>query len=138
MTTQDMPPVAERLIRRMIAEDVEGVLACFDPEGSFRDPSGTHEGIDGLENFFQMAFVLVRDITWEVHRAFRSGDSFCFEWTFSYTLEHTVAAGKRISIEGLSIMEFRDEKLLYWRDYWDAVPVLEQAGVSSWDELLGT
>lgn len=137
MATAELPNVIERLIDRMVAEDVEGVLDCFDPEGSFQDPSGAHEGTDALENFFQMAFALVRDITWDVHRAFRSGDSFCFEWTFAYTLEHTKAAGERISIEGLSIMELRDERIRIWRDYWDAVPVLEQAGVESWDELLG-
>lgn len=66
------------------------------------------------------------------------GDHACVEW--SVTMTHTGAlelaggvivepTGLRISLHGVSIAEFRDERICSLRQYWDEVGALEQLGL---------
>jgi ketosteroid isomerase-like protein len=66
------------------------------------------------------------------------GDYACVEWSVSMThtgdlelAEGSVVAptGLRITLYGVTVAEFRDDRICSLRQYWDELSVLEQLGV---------
>ncbi len=116
--------------------DLGRTLACFTPDGSFRDPSGHWEGIDALGTFFTMGFGATKDVAWQLHDVAVDGNRVILEWTYAYTVTLGKAAGRRTQFDGLSIIRMKDGKIWRYRDYWDGSEVLAQLGAASWAELL--
>ena len=65
------------------------------------------------------------------------GDYACAEWTVSMTHSRQFAlaggefiepTGLRVTINGVTVAEFRDDRICSFRQYWDEFAVLEQLG----------
>lgn len=136
MTTA-LPPCVQRIIETICAEDLEGTLAEFHPDGSFHDPTGYWHGLDALRQFFTGAYALVENITWKIGRTVVEGNRLSFEWNFGYRVVLGPAAGKSVCWDGITIMELKDGKIWRYRDYWDSLDPLGQLGFKSWEEVVG-
>ena len=83
------------------------------------------------------------DIELEVAPLDVGGDYACVEWSVAMTHTGTLAlggdtsiepTGLRITLHGVTVAEFRGERICSLRQYWDAFEVLAQLGVSGEDE----
>jgi ketosteroid isomerase-like protein len=77
------------------------------------------------------------DVVVEVQPLDVGGDYACAEWTVAMT--HTGplaladgtqvdATGTRVIVHGVTVAEFREERVCSFRQYWDEVSVFEQLG----------
>ena len=77
------------------------------------------------------------DIDLEVAPLDVGGDYACVEWSVAMTHTGTLAlagdasmepTGIRVTVHGVTVAEFHDERICSLRQYWDEVEVLEQLG----------
>ena len=80
------------------------------------------------------------DIALDVAPLDVGGDHACAEWTVSMTHSGKLGlaggvfiepTGLRITINGVTVAEFRGDRICSFRQYWDEFAVLEQLGVLS-------
>jgi ketosteroid isomerase-like protein len=64
-------------------QDVEGLVACFTPDGSYVDTFfGPHQGSAALRAMFQRMFHEGRDYTWTMDVVVESAGAAAAVWTF--------------------------------------------------------
>lgn len=68
-----------------------------------------------------------------------AGDYACAEWSVSMTHSDTLtladgitieATGLRVTVNGVTVAEFRGDRICSLRQYWDELSLLEQLGVA--------
>jgi hypothetical protein len=136
MEKKDLPQSFRLVIDNIIGQNLEGTVDCFTQDGSFRDPSGSWQGKDGLRTFFTVGFQSTRETVWEVHQWFQEDNLLCVEWTYGFTLSAGPFKDKKTLFDGLSIVELRQGKIHRWRDYWDSADFLQQVGAKEWGEVI--
>jgi ketosteroid isomerase-like protein len=86
------------------------------------------ERLEHLEEAFS-------DVELEVHPLDVGGDYACAEWSVSLTHTGPLAAtdgglveptGARVVVDGVTVCEFRGERICSFRQYWDELAVIEQ------------
>ena len=112
-------------------QDVEGLLACFTPGGSYVDTFfGPHTGTAALRAMFQRMFHEGRDYAWKMDMIVESRDAAAAEWTFSYVASDAVArsAGRRVTFRGASLFELEGGRVARYREYFNEGVALLQLG----------
>jgi steroid delta-isomerase-like uncharacterized protein len=111
-------------------QDLEGLLKCFTPDGSYTDTFyGPHEGA-GLRPMFERMFREGRGYRWAMDTVVETGQRAAAEWTFSYTVTDAVprSAGRNVRFQGMSLFELRDGRIATYREYFDTGLALLQLG----------
>lgn len=88
--------------------DVEGLLACFTEDATYRDLFyGPHAGHAALRGMFERMFREGRDYRWQVDAVVADARRAAAEWTFSYTATAAVprSEGRRVRLSGMSIFD---------------------------------
>jgi steroid delta-isomerase-like uncharacterized protein len=117
--------------RAFNAQNVDGLVACFTPRGSYRDTFfGAHSGTAELRAMFERMFREGRDYTWAMDAVVESPERAAAEWTFSYVVTEAVprSAGRKIRFRGMSVFELDGGKIAAYREYFDAGAALLQLG----------
>ena len=116
--------------RAFNARDVDGLLACFAADATYRDNFyGEHQGAD-LRGMFDRMFREGKDYRWTMDVVVESGERAAAEWTFGYVVTGAVprSAGRAIHFRGMSVFELRGGLIARYREYFDVGSALLQLG----------
>ena len=100
------------------AQDNERFLGFLadDVEYHYHVGSPPVRGKDGVRRFLAKYRTIAEDVVWRVDRTAESGDFLFIEGYEEYTDKRT---GVRVAHPYMGIMEFRDGKIVKWRDYFE-------------------
>ena len=116
MNSEEARALVERQAHVWEQGDLGAIVADFAPDGILISPGGRWQGYDALRQAAESVFASVIDIQVVVTRVLLDGDWGAVEWTWSETsrTDH-----RRITIEDAIIFGLRDNKIVYWREYFD-------------------
>ena len=123
--------VVQRLAEAFNRADVDGLLACFTDDGTYRDAFfGPHAGQKELRAMFERMFHEGREYRWTMERVVEDGRAAAAEWTFGYVVSEAVprSAGRRVRFRGMSLFELQDGKIAAYREQFDTAAALLQLG----------
>jgi steroid delta-isomerase-like uncharacterized protein len=119
------------------AHNPELAASFFHQDGEYYDASvgdpqrGRQAALDNVIAVFIKA---VPDCKWEMRsKPIATSDGISFEWTFSGTNTgdwnpSNKATGKPIQFNGVTFIRFKDGKIVYQGDYYDAATLNKQLG----------
>jgi steroid delta-isomerase-like uncharacterized protein len=116
------------------SQGVEALAATFTDDVVYEDvPLGvTNRGKEEFRKFALGFFNAFPDLKSTITSIVISGDKAAFEWLFEGTqsgdLPGIPAAGKRMSLRGMSMAEFSGGKVKHQIDYWDMATFMRQLG----------
>jgi limonene-1,2-epoxide hydrolase len=117
--------VVREFERAFNRQDVEALVACFTPDGSYHDTFfGGHSGPAGLRAMFERMFREGRDYRWTMETVVETDAAAASEWAFSYTVTEAVR------FRGMSLFEKRDGRIVAYRESFDLGAALLQLGFS--------
>jgi len=123
--------IVQRFAEAFNRRDVEALLGCFTPAGSYHDLFfGPHEGQPALREMFERMFREGRDYQWRMDTIVSEASRAAAEWTFSYTVSAAVprSEGRRVRFRGMSVFELEDGRIAAYREYADTGVALLQLG----------
>ncbi len=112
-------------------QDVDGLLACFTPAGSYVDTFfGAHTGQDQLREMFARMFHEGRDYAWVMDVVVETPAAAAAEWTFGYVVSDAIprSAGRRVAFRGMSLFELEGGRIARYREYFNEGVALLQLG----------
>lgn len=134
----DTMEVARAALVAIATGDEDTLATLLAEDAVLEGPNGVFEGRDAVCELIEDRETVWGDIDWSTRAEDAVGDRAWIEWRFSAThvgpmtidedevLEPT---GKRISLQGVAVMELRDGKIASIRNYWDEADLLEGLGV---------
>jgi len=114
-------------------QDVAGLLACFQPDGSYHDTFfGGHAGTAALRAMFERMFREGREYVWTMESVVETDEAAAAEWSFSYVVTEAIprSAGRRVRFRGMSWFDKRGGKIAAYRECFDMGAALLQLGFS--------
>ena len=111
--------------------DVEALVACFTPTGSYVDNFfGRHAGHGELRALFARMFHEGRDYRWTMDVIVDTPSRAAAEWTFGYVVSDAIprSAGRSIRFRGMSLFELENGKIAAYREHFDTAAALLQLG----------
>lgn len=128
--------LVERFAEAFNRRDVEGLLACFTEDATYRDLFyGPHAGQTALRGMFERMFSEGRDYRWQMDAIVVDARRAAAEWTFAYTATAAVprSEGRRVRFSGMSIFELdggdlEGGRIRAYREYADTGTALLQLG----------
>ena len=134
--------LVERFAEAFNRRDVDGLLACFTEDATYRDLFyGPHAGQAALRRMFERMFREGRDYRWQMEVIVMGAGRAAAEWTFGYTATAAVprSEGRRVRFSGMSIFDLEGGdvgggaqagKIRAYREYADTGTALLQLGFS--------
>ena len=117
MTRDEAVQLFDRRRRAWLAEDVEGYLALFHDDLVIDVPGRpTMRGIDAYAELVRRSNEYVKPVSFDFHEIAVDGATVLSEWTI--TIERR-DGGRRITYDGMSRCEIRDDVITSWREYYD-------------------
>jgi steroid delta-isomerase-like uncharacterized protein len=123
--------LVERFAEAFNRLDVDGLLACFTADATYRDLFyGPHAGQAALRGMFERMFREGRDYRWNMDAIVTDDRRAAAEWTFGYTATAGVprSEGRRVRFSGMSIFEVADGRIRAYREYANTGAALLQLG----------
>jgi steroid delta-isomerase-like uncharacterized protein len=132
--------LVERFAEAFNRGDVDGLLACFTEDATYRDLFyGPHAGQAALRSMFERMFREGRDYRWQMDVIVMDARRAAAEWTFGYTATAAVpqSEGRHVRFSGMSIFDLDDGdlgggdrggKIRAYREYADTGTALLQLG----------
>jgi len=111
--------------------DVEGLVACFTPAGSYVDTFfGPHAGHEELRAMFDRMFHEGKNYRWTMESVVETPARAAAEWSFSYVVSDAIprSAGRAVSFKGMSLFELSAGKIAAYREHFDTGAALLQLG----------
>lgn len=129
----------EQMIREMCAawtsHDAGKISSFFTDDSVYENVPRhqTYQGRAGVEGYVRVNFDAFPDVRFDVASVFAAGDRVALEWVMTGThtgpLQDLPPTGKPFSLQGCSIIQLRDGRILRNTDYWDFMTFLHQLGV---------
>jgi steroid delta-isomerase-like uncharacterized protein len=128
--------LVERFAEAFNRRDVDGLLACFTEDATYRDLFyGPHAGQVALRGMFERMFREGRDYHWQMDTIVMDVRRAAAEWTFSYTATAAVprSEGRHVRFSGMSVFDLAGGDLdggraRAYREYADTGVALLQLG----------
>jgi steroid delta-isomerase-like uncharacterized protein len=132
----DMEKMMNDYVAAWNSHDTEKVLSFCTDDVVFEEvPMGkVWRGNKEAKDYISSAFVDFPDFKIEIKLGLNAGDRGAGEWVMSGTFAHSSipempATGKRFSVRGSSIIEFREGKISRESMYWNMASFLQQVGL---------
>ena len=115
--------------------DTERVVACYDPayEGMDAGEAATRHGIIGLRKTVRRWFRAFPDLRLVPTTLIAQGDQVAFGWTITGTHHGTFMrippTGRRVTIQGVSLMTVADGRIVRASRIWDMAAFLRCVGL---------
>jgi uncharacterized protein (TIGR02246 family) len=116
MTRDEAEELLERRIHAWKLEDIEAIMADYAPSVVHVTPHGEHIGTESMREENERYLAEYTDFDVQLRRIVVEGDVAAIEWTWSDTRR---ADGLRKSVDDAIVFIVRDEKIAYWREYFD-------------------
>lgn len=102
----------------------QGLLEqIYSPDVRFIDPLHTLSGLDELKQYFQKMYQNVLSIHFQYGDPLMQDDHAVLFWTMTFR-HPKLRNGREIKVEGCSLVRFRDDKVVFHRDYLDTSQML--------------
>jgi steroid delta-isomerase-like uncharacterized protein len=117
------------------AHDLDGVLDYYDPEISWHNVAleEMYNGKEEVGSFIGTLFAALPDLTFEVTERVAEGPLIAEQWVMGGTHEGEFLGvpptGRRLRIEGMSMVRMREGRFLRDDFYFDASSVMRQLGL---------
>jgi steroid delta-isomerase-like uncharacterized protein len=117
------------------AHDVDGVLDYYDPEIVWHNVAleEMYRGRQEVGGFVQALFTALPDLTFDVTERVAEGPLIAEQWVLAGTHEGEFLGvpptGRRLRIEGMSMVRMREGRFLRDDFYFDASSVMRQLGL---------
>jgi hypothetical protein len=124
--------VADRFASAFNARDVDGVLACFAPDATYRDLFyGTFAGHDQIRSLFEQMYAEGERHEWTMTRVVSDPGCTVGEWTFTFTVGTAVppSAGRTLTFNGVSVFEAVNGMCHTYREHFDRGAALLALGI---------
>ncbi len=108
--------LVERQARAWEQGNVDACVADFAADALFMSPGGRWQGHTEIRAVITAFFTTASDVKVEITRVMLDGQQGAIEWTWS---EVRQSDGKRHMAEDAIIFELQDDKIVYWREYFD-------------------
>ena len=116
MNIQQAWALVERQARAWEQADLQAIAADFATDGILMSPGGRWQGETAIRAAAEGFFHVSTDVEVNVTRVLLDGDSGAAEWTWSETRR---ADGSRHRAEDAIIFLLQNDKIVYWREYFD-------------------
>jgi len=117
--------VFDRRRAAWLAEDVGGYLDCWVDDLVLETPGRPPvEGRDAYEVMVRRSFAWAKPRTFEFHHLAVQDDIVFADWTIAVERR---ADGGIVEWRGMSVAELRDERIVWWREYYDDPAALARA-----------
>ncbi len=120
----------------MNAHDLDKMLTFFTDDAVYDcTPRGiVSKGKEEIKDFFSNTFTSFPDFKIEMKSGFNAGDRGAGEWVMSGTFAKSdtpamPATGKKFSVRGAGITEFKGGKISRSTNYWNLASFLQQVGL---------
>ena len=117
------------------AQDTEKVVSFFTDDCVYEETAigKITRGKEEIRVFLNRFFTVFPDTNFELTSNFISGNWYCAEWLWTATHKGNMAGipatGKRISIRGVSVGEFKEGKLKRNSEYYNLMDFMKQIDV---------
>lgn len=112
---------------------VDEVIACYAFDATLEEVAAgrRHQGHAALRTGLERFFELFEDRHFVPGPQISAGDSLMCPYTLNATLSRDLGplrlSGRRVSLHGAHVLEFRDTQILHCRDFWDFDELAAQA-----------
>jgi ketosteroid isomerase-like protein len=137
-TNADRAALLARALHAGVAGDRAEIGAVYTSDVTAWTPSFSASSLDELQSELERRDDAFSDIQLAVTSLDVAGDYACAEWrvTMSHTgdlaiggEEPVAATGLEITLNGVTVAEFRGERICSFRQYWDRMSIVEQLGL---------
>ena len=97
----------------------------YDKNVVFEDPLHTVEGLDSLTGYFANMYENLNSGKFEIHTCFEQADKASVYWTMRFS-HKKIKQGKTLEVNGNTYLEYKDGKVVYHRDFFDAGQMIYQ------------
>jgi steroid delta-isomerase-like uncharacterized protein len=128
----------ERYVELYNVGDLEACMELYAEDASQKMHDGVFEGIDAIRERLARDLTAFPDAKYVVESFVENGDCFADEWTFTGTNTgpfqlpdgtEVPATGKRVKIQGMELVEVRDDKIVVDNLYYDFMAAVVQLGL---------
>lgn len=105
------------------SENLSLLKSVYDDNIIFKDPLHTVCGISNLETYFSHLYENVNEISFDIKNAYSIEDVAFVYWKMNYK-HPKLNKGSIISVDGHSLLKFKDSKILTHTDYFDVGALL--------------
>ncbi|ASP38671.1 transcriptional regulator [Bacterioplanes sanyensis] len=125
MDTHQVEQTFKTLYKTMRRDHVSRTMLadCYHADIEFKDPFHHIRGIHALTDYFTGLYENVTAIDFQFLQTWQSGDSITINWIMEYR-HPRIASGNVVSVDGISELRIRDNRIVYHRDYFDAGQML--------------
>jgi ketosteroid isomerase-like protein len=128
----DFPALLQRFAAAVVANDGAGLAALFSEDGVYEDGFfGAHKGPDAIARMLARFHETGTDYRWDFFDPLSNGRIGYAHWRFSYAAKMPGAEGKPVVFEGMSLFEFRGERIARYREAFDRGVALVQQDFSA-------
>lgn len=107
------------LYQKLNANNLESLREVYRADIHFIDPAHQIQGLEELTTYFHQLYRGVKYIEFHFSTPLIAGNSGTVRWEMIFS-HKKLAQGKRLSVEGISHVEFdREGKVYFHRDYFD-------------------
>jgi len=108
----------QEFFKQLNKDTMNLVEEFYAPRAHFQDPVVNVEGADKIRAHYAHQYEGLDSIKWDFGPETISGERHVLPWTM--TVKHpSLNGGDEYSVEGISVMDIRDGKAIYHRDYFD-------------------
>lgn len=111
------------LFSNLSIDSVESVRTIYSADIVFQDPFTEVHGIDRLITYFSNHYSNVQNCQFDYGDSFTSGNQVHLSWTLTFR-HPRLAGGQQIEVDGVSMLVFDADKIIYHRDYYDSSALL--------------
>jgi uncharacterized protein (TIGR02246 family) len=116
MNRMDVEHLVERMAMAWMQRDVTTIVALFTDDGVFVTPGGIARGQAAIATAATTFFARPNTMMVTITRVIVDGSQGAVEWTWRETSGTT---GADRTMEDAIIFALRDDKVAYWREYFD-------------------
>ncbi|ATH07116.1 hypothetical protein BIY24_03930 [Halobacteriovorax marinus] len=109
----------EKVFNELRADNLNILNNFYDDNVTFKDPLGTHEGLDSVKNYYKNLYKNVEEIRFDFSSGISQKNRHVVVWTM-HLRAPALNSGEEVIVHGNSVIEFgENNKVSYHRDYFD-------------------
>jgi hypothetical protein len=103
---------------KLSVDNLELIRKIYHQQVEFQDPAHTLIGLDKLEAYFESLYTNLSECTFVIDNVLQDGDQAAIYWSMTFS-HPKLSRGKAISVEGTSLIQGVEDKVIKHRDYVD-------------------
>jgi len=128
----DFPALLQRFAAAVVANDGAGLAAMFTEDGVYEDGFfGVNQGPAAIARMLAKFHETGRDYRWDFFDPLSNGRIGYARWRFSYASKMPGAEGRPVVFEGMSLFEFRGERIARYSEAFDRGVAFVQQGFAA-------